>query len=111
MRKLLDQSGVIHVIPLLIIVAAVGIITFLLISSTAPINGLFGIINPKPPTNAQVMMSEEDQCKFFTAPGTQAAFCDVFDIKHLGGRAGDLDEARWQYSRVNSNATGPGYAI
>ncbi len=52
MRNLLNQSGVVHTLPLLIIVAAVGIISFLLISSTLPINGLFGSINPKPKSHA-----------------------------------------------------------
>ncbi len=52
MKKLFNQSGVIHTLPLLVIIAAVGIISFLLISSTLPLNGLFGRLNPKPASHA-----------------------------------------------------------
>ncbi len=102
-----NQKGIIHTLPLLIIIAAVGIISFLLISSTLPLNGLFGELNPKPKSNAQ-MAPMEDQCKFFTAPGAVPAFCDVFNIKNPGGRAGDLDEVRWQYGRTNNFTNPPG---
>lgn len=48
-----NQSGVISIIPLLILVAAIGIIVFLLVSSTAPFNnGLFSILFPKPSSHA-----------------------------------------------------------
>src|SRR5437868_7466551 len=48
-----SQSGVIHALPLLVIVAVVGIISYLLISSTAPFKeGLFGTLNPRPASNA-----------------------------------------------------------
>src|SRR4030081_2034805 len=52
MYKLLNQQGVIHILPLLLIIAAVGIISFLLISSTLPLNGIFGTINPKQASRA-----------------------------------------------------------
>ena len=52
MKKLFNQKGIIHTLPLLIIIAAVGIISFLLISSTIPLNGLFGALNPKPASKA-----------------------------------------------------------
>ncbi len=101
MKKNFNQSGIIHTLPLLIIIAAVGIISFLLISSTAPINGLLGKLNPKPASKAQqMMMTAQDFCKFMTAPATTAAFCDTFDMAHPGGRGGDLDETRWDVSRV-----------
>ncbi len=55
MKTLFNQQGVIHTFPLLIIIAAVGIISFLLITATAPFNaGIFNTINPKPNSNAQV---------------------------------------------------------
>src|SRR2546430_85185 len=107
-KKLLNQSGVIHVLPLLIIIAAVGIISFLLISATAPTGGLFGLLNPKSKSNAQMTtMTMQDNCKFLTAAGTNVAFCDTFDMAHPGGRNGDLDDSRWQYSRVMGNGDNP----
>ncbi len=52
MKQLLNQEGVIHTLPLLIIIASVGVISFLLISSTLPLNGLFGVLNPKSSSEA-----------------------------------------------------------
>src|SRR5258708_27163995 len=53
MKKLLNQEGIIHTLPLLVIIAVVGVISFLLISSTAPFGqGLFKNINPKPLSHA-----------------------------------------------------------
>jgi hypothetical protein len=53
MRNKLDQRGALHVLPLLLIVAAVGVISFLLISSSAPFKGgLFGVLNSKPISHA-----------------------------------------------------------
>src|SRR5258708_14370140 len=48
------QQGVIHIVPLLIISAVVGVISFLLLTSAAPFNqGLFRTIYPKPLSKAQ----------------------------------------------------------
>src|SRR5260221_406223 len=52
MKKLFNQKGVIHTLPLLVIIAVVGVISFLLISSTLPLNGLFGVLNPKSSSHA-----------------------------------------------------------
>ncbi len=52
MTKLFNQKGVLHTLPLLVIIAAVGIISFLLITSTLPLNGLFGKLNPKQSSHA-----------------------------------------------------------
>jgi parallel beta-helix repeat protein len=49
---MLNEKGLVKVLPLLLIVAAVGILSFLLISSAAPLNGLFGQLNPKPTSHA-----------------------------------------------------------
>src|SRR5258708_35744122 len=57
MDKLLSQSGIIRILPLLLIIASVGIISFLLISSTAPSTGLFGLLNPKPASRAATIGS------------------------------------------------------
>src|SRR5438105_827254 len=51
-KYLSSQQGIIRTLPLLIVIAAVGIISFLLISSTAPTGGLFNTLNPKPASNA-----------------------------------------------------------
>jgi hypothetical protein len=48
MQKYKNQSGAIHTLPLLLIIASVGLISFLLISSTAPIGGFFGNLFNKP---------------------------------------------------------------
>lgn len=48
MKKGLNQSGVIHTIPLLLLVATIGVISFLLLSFVAPFSkGLFKYLNPK----------------------------------------------------------------
>jgi len=47
-KKLLGQDGLIHTVSLLLIIAAVGVISFLLISSTLPIGGFFGQLFKKP---------------------------------------------------------------
>jgi hypothetical protein len=48
------EKGVISTLPLLLIIAIVGIIGFILIASTAPLGGLLGQINPKPKSHAAV---------------------------------------------------------
>ncbi len=91
MKKLLNQKGIIHTLPLLIIVAAVGIISFLLLSSTVPLAGLFGILNPKPASRAA-----SSNCGL-----ANAIFCDTFDAPARGNnRAGDLDGNVWGVSRT-----------
>ncbi len=53
MKKLINQVGVINTLPLLLSVIAIGIISFLLVTSTAPFSkGLFKALNPKPVSNA-----------------------------------------------------------
>lgn len=48
-----NQSGAVHILPVLVIIAVVGLISFLLISSTGPFSGgLFEKIYPKPPSQA-----------------------------------------------------------
>lgn len=57
----INETGVAQTLPLLLIVAAVGLISYLLISSTAPFSaGLFSILNPKPSSQAAgtVVMSQ-----------------------------------------------------
>src|SRR5260221_462078 len=89
------QAGLIHTLPLLIIIAAVGIISFLLISSTLPLNGLFGILNPKPKSHAAT-----SGCQFLSSPITAPAFCDdLSGGSQPGGRAGDLDDSKWSVGR------------
>ena len=105
MKKLFNQSGIIHTLPLLVIIAAVGIISFLLISSTAPIGGLFGILNPKTQSRAAT-----SGCQFLSSPGATAAFCDdLSGGAKPGGRAGDLDHSKWSIGRFsgdnNNNST------
>src|SRR5262245_54505856 len=39
-------------------------------------------------------MAGADQCVF-------ATFCDAFQTKFPGGRAGDLDESKWSFSRLS----------
>jgi len=48
--------------------------------------------NPKPPPDMPNMGS--DKCMFTT-------FCDAFETRQPGGRAGDLDETRWSFSRLS----------
>src|SRR5581483_10836318 len=67
--KLNNQSGVIHALPLLLIVAAVGVISFLLISSTAPAGGLFGVLNPKSASHAATNTTINGSQKFQTIDG------------------------------------------
>src|SRR4029078_10332334 len=57
MKKSFDQRGLIHTLPLLLIIAAVGIISFLLLSSTAPLTGIFSKINPKPESHAAAFVA------------------------------------------------------
>src|SRR5258708_26939008 len=52
-----NESGIIRILPVLLIVAAGGIIAFLLLSSTAPFRGFFNILFPKPPTRADMPLS------------------------------------------------------
>src|SRR3982751_6930612 len=54
MKKILSsQRGIVKTFPILIVVATVGIISFLLISSTAPFNGnFFSKLFNKPSSNA-----------------------------------------------------------
>src|SRR4051794_35202035 len=95
MRKL-NQLGSLHILPLLLLVAAVGIISFLLVSSTAPFRGgLFGILNPKPNSNAQMMMEERVNCGL-----DNPAFCDTFTTKFPVTRSGQLDPTKWIVSRI-----------
>src|SRR5438105_3876087 len=48
----LNQLGIVQTLPLLLVVAAVGIISYLLISSTLPLGGILGNLNPKPASQA-----------------------------------------------------------
>src|SRR5581483_1462889 len=48
----LNQAGVIKVLPLLLIITAVGVVSFLLITSTASFHGLFSQLFPKPSSHA-----------------------------------------------------------
>src|SRR5437868_7857461 len=101
MGKYFNQTGVIQTLPLLIIIAAVGIISFLLVSSTAPLNGLFGTTNPKPPSRA----ATSSPCQFQKADQPlNIAFCDTFDQPMpTGDRAGDLNGSAWGVSRTTSD--------
>src|SRR5258708_233923 len=93
MNKYLNQRGIIHTLPLLVIIAAVGIISFLLVSSTLPLNGLFGILNQKPRTHAATITN----CGL-----TSPAFCDTFDAPAgTGNRSGDLNGTIWGASRTS----------
>jgi hypothetical protein len=47
---------------------------------------------PKPPPPPP--MGGADQCAF-------TSFCDAFQTRFPGGRAGDLDESKWSYSRLS----------
>ncbi len=103
-----NQKGLIHTFPLLIVVAAVGVISFLLISSTLPLNGLFGVLNQKPASQAQMMMgATKDDCKINNIASTEMmAFCDQFIMPATGaqrGRGGDLDISRWSFARLTSD--------
>jgi len=54
-RKIINQSGAINILPIMLVIIAVGMIGYLLISSTLPLNsGLFGILFPKPGSQAAV---------------------------------------------------------
>ena len=86
MTKLLNQSGLIHTLPLLVIIAAVGIISFLLISSTLPINGLFGLLNPKPQSHAVATLTvtgvaaDHSAAKIYFNPVPGAKDYRIYDI-------------------------------
>ena len=77
MKKIFNQKGVIHTLPLLVIVAAVGIISFLLISSTLPLGGLFGELNPKPASQAATEFRET----FDGAPTTPGLYRDQTSLR------------------------------
>jgi hypothetical protein len=106
MRKLFNDRGVVHTLPLLLIIAAVGIISFLLISSTAPAGGLFGKLNPKPRSNAATpmpsgMMGPDLMNNDCNLPGQ--AFCDTFDNPFpVISRTGQIDPSKWIEDHVNT---------
>ncbi len=103
MKKLFCQQGIIHTLPLLIIIVAVGIISFLLISATAPTNGLFSILNPKPPIRAQAMMGSPFMNNDCGLPNQ--AFCDTFDTKSpVISRTGQLNPNTWTIAHVNTSS-------
>src|SRR6266850_2035061 len=58
MYRFLDQKGVIRILPILLI-ATVGVIAFLLISSTVPFKGPFSFLFPKSPSRAASIAGEE----------------------------------------------------
>src|SRR5258708_35550179 len=103
---MINQKGIIHTLPLLVIIAAVGIISFLLISSTLPLNGLFGTLNQKHASQAAVSVSSPCQFQKADQP-LNIAFCDTFDSSNpnpagMNTRSGELDGVAWGASRVNS---------
>src|SRR5258708_722030 len=88
---MINQKGIIHALPLLVIIAAVGIISFLLLSSTLPLNGLFGNLNPKLSSQAAT-----SNCGL-----ANAIFCETFDAPSPGNnRSGGLDWNVWGVSRT-----------
>jgi hypothetical protein len=91
-RKLFNESGAIHTLQLLLIVAAVGIISFLLISSTAPLGGLFGTTNPKTASHAA---TSGDRKSTFDNPNPNPAGANT--------RSGELDGIVWGASRSTSD--------
>ena len=107
MKQLFNQSGLIHTLPLLVIVAAVGVISFLLISSTVPLNGLFGLLNLKPSSKAATsnIIDMAYPCGF-----TNPAFCDNFSQgpAPVKGRGNDLDFRKWSFTRVSGHNSGDG---
>ncbi len=55
-KQFTNQQGLIQTLPLLLIIAIVGVISFLLLTSVAPFNnGFFNNLNPKPPSYAAVI--------------------------------------------------------
>src|SRR4051812_10248633 len=105
MQKLLDQRGVVHTLPLLLIIVAVGIVSYLLISSTAPFKGgLFGIINPKPQSQAATNAPLIDMA--YPCGFTNPAFCDNFSEgpAPVKGRANDLDSKKWSFARISGRS-------
>jgi hypothetical protein len=106
MRKLFNDRGVVHILPLLLIIAAVGIISFLLISSTAPTGGLLGELNPKPRSNAATPMPSgmmggnlmNNDCNLLGQ-----AFCDTFDTPFpVVSRTGQINPNTWSVAHVNT---------
>src|SRR5438132_13517188 len=95
--RFLGEAGIIHILPLFLVIAAVGIISFLLISSTAPTGGLFGILNPKPNSKAATTTNVIDMA--FPCGFTNPAFCDNFSEgpAPVKGRGGDLDFRKWSF--------------
>src|SRR5258708_3846974 len=55
----LNQNGVVRIIPLLIILATLGVISFLLISSIAPFTNWLNELFPKQPSHAASVALEE----------------------------------------------------
>jgi hypothetical protein len=99
--KFFNEWGSAQVLPILMVVGAVGIISYLLISSTAPSGGFFGKLNPKPashagggstPFNGPHNIPGTVQAEDYDIGGEGVAYHDI-DVGNNGGayRSEDVD--------------------
>ncbi len=109
MKKLFNQKGIIHTLSLLVIIAAVGVISFLLISSTLPLNGLFGIINPKSSSHAAETLtvtgvaSDHSAAKIYFNPVPGAKDYRIYDVTNPN----NVKYAGWVHLIAGTNCPVP----
>jgi hypothetical protein len=105
MKKFGNELGIVRMLPLMLIVATIGIISYLLISSTAPAGGLFNLLNPKPQSKAAVSVPDNAIDMAYPCGFTNPAFCDNFSEGPATGanrgRGNDLDMRDWSFNRIN----------
>ena len=97
------QKGVAHI---LLLVAALGVVAFILVSSTVPFKDrVFGELYQKPISQAAVPngIDMAYPCGF-----TNPAFCDDFSQgpAPVKGRGNDLDFRTWSFNRVGGESNG-----
>jgi len=104
-----NELGVVHTLPLLLIVAAVGVISFLLISSSAPFKGgLFGNLFPKQPSQAALsaIPSPFPNCQPFGGQvPTGQAIPPYNPSTQLGGLEAEPLGPTWCFPLVNEPTT------